>query len=529
MAAPASPTMPTDWWTSCRDASRWEGLFFWSSYFTDDLISGVERALALPGRIDAPARSRGWTGCGQPSTTIHTWWSSMASNDCSRPPARLGEVGLWVGPSARFSKWWAVGRARAPSFSLPGFWPQELDAFHEKAPRQVRPRARCATVDEGRRRDRPVPFGAARRALCALLTARRSRLWIGARRTLPGARAGRRGGASAPAAPAPAPDAPDRRVWRMIRELLLELDHRTGRMTTALLRHLAAFMSPVPAATLEVCYLLGRSGLDPDEVPTLRDLTGLLLESRLLFGLGPERGRAKKPASGSTRRCAATSSTRRSRWRRTRCRVCRSRVTPPGPTPWPLRRGTRPRSWGASSIALHRRRAGLARAAAGARPSALRVAFGVLRSRTESNTSPRWTTYADYIQLGIRLTDLARLVAPRRWHHGVRGDLGLFEDEDGPLYADELAWLYNDIGLTLCSEGEMQEAYAVWEQGFEINRLIDREGGQYVVQSLLHLGHVFLELGHLRHADRLPLRVRAGEPGPRRCRLPSADRRATRL
>jgi tetratricopeptide (TPR) repeat protein len=48
----------------------------------------------------------------------------------------------------------------------------------------------------------------------------------------------------------------------------------------------------------------------------------------------------------------------------------------------------------------------------------------------------------------------------------------------------------------------MADAYSLWEQGFEIDRVTDsdEEGGQYIVQSQLHMSHLFIELGRLPRA-----------------------------
>jgi len=118
----------------------------------------------------------------------------------------------------------------------------------------------------------------------------------------------------------------------------------------------------------------------------------------------------------------------------------------------------------------------------------------------ESNTASRWCKYDEYAGFGLRLIDLARrLAVEHSWDHVERHDQHLVEDENGPLYADELAWLYNDTGLIFCAEGHMQDTYRTWEQGYQLNRVIERgrRPGQYEVQSLLHLSHTFIELGDL--------------------------------
>jgi tetratricopeptide (TPR) repeat protein len=49
----------------------------------------------------------------------------------------------------------------------------------------------------------------------------------------------------------------------------------------------------------------------------------------------------------------------------------------------------------------------------------------------------------------------------------------------------------------------MHDAYALWEAGYEINKLIEQgqESGQFTVQSLLHLSHSFMEMGNLFVAE----------------------------
>lgn len=136
--------------------------------------------------------------------------------------------------------------------------------------------------------------------------------------------------------------------------------------------------------------------------------------------------------------------------------------------------------------------------------SMCRAAFGVLRSRMEANTVSRWTNYPDHIRRGVRLLYLVKSIDPDRgWDYFEPTHAHKRQTPEGILYADELAWLYNDIGLALCSEGYMSDAYALWEQGYEIDRVTDSEedGGQYIVQSRLHMAHLFLELGKLREAE----------------------------
>lgn len=128
-----------------------------------------------------------------------------------------------------------------------------------------------------------------------------------------------------------------------------------------------------------------------------------------------------------------------------------------------------------------------------------RSAFGVMRSRMEANTAARWTTYDDYLNRGIRLANLVKRLAPSMWDYMERSYAHGREDPQGPLYADELAWLWNDIGLAFYAQGAIADSYAVWELGYEIDRVTDtvEEGGQYIVQSRMEMTGVFLEMGKL--------------------------------
>ena len=121
----------------------------------------------------------------------------------------------------------------------------------------------------------------------------------------------------------------------------------------------------------------------------------------------------------------------------------------------------------------------------------------------EANSVARWTTYDDYIDVfEIPLVNLIKRVSPSMWDYMDRGYAASKEDRNGPLFADELAWLWNDLGLALYAQGAMIDAHAVWEVSYEIDRVTDsyEEGGQYLVQSRLDMAAAFLEMGRLEMA-----------------------------
>lgn len=132
--------------------------------------------------------------------------------------------------------------------------------------------------------------------------------------------------------------------------------------------------------------------------------------------------------------------------------------------------------------------------------------FALLRGTMAANTAGRWGAFDQYIGCGIRLARLAKALCVTAkvgtWSYCEYFDRGHIERTDAPLHSSEIAWLYNDIGLALSAEGALRDAYAVWEQAFEITRAMEhfKPGGGYRLEVLLNLTHVFIEMGRLREA-----------------------------
>jgi tetratricopeptide (TPR) repeat protein len=160
-------------------------------------------------------------------------------------------------------------------------------------------------------------------------------------------------------------------------------------------------------------------------------------------------------------------------------------------------------------------------------------AFGVLRSRMLANTVARWGSYSEYVHHLVRMVDLARAYAGMRqetetdreplfWNDCDPGLYGAKKgnpviDERGPLFGDELAWLYHELGLALFHEGAMIDCLSVWEQGLVVNKFLDGNRiGQYTFQAYCNLGAVSIQYGRLSTAREYLLlakeiSLRAGE------------------
>ncbi|HEX7183219.1 MAG TPA: SIR2 family protein [Thermoanaerobaculia bacterium] len=134
-----------------------------------------------------------------------------------------------------------------------------------------------------------------------------------------------------------------------------------------------------------------------------------------------------------------------------------------------------------------------------------RDAFGLIRTRMEANTAPRWCKYDRYVQFPLRVAVLAKLVAPDSWTYCEHGDAHRFvEDKCAPLYPAELAWLYNDIAIALSAHGCILDACSFWEQTYEICRVVEDPavGGGFHMEVLLSLAFTFIEMGRLPAACR---------------------------
>lgn len=131
-----------------------------------------------------------------------------------------------------------------------------------------------------------------------------------------------------------------------------------------------------------------------------------------------------------------------------------------------------------------------------------RAAFGILRTQWECITAARQKNFDAYGRFGIRLSNRARVASPRTWSYCDPMESETIESEGSPLFIAELAWLYNDVAFGLFSEGLLPDAFAVWEQTYEISRVLESVPpyGEYVVEALLNLTHTLIELGQMADA-----------------------------
>ena len=316
----------------------------------------------------------------------------------------------------------------------------------------------------------------------------------------------------------------DQRLREMMRIVLEDLDvgRRTG-ITLEFLERIGLFLNPVCERTLLLSYrealkAVSKEDPDPPEDELRRSASALycaLVAKGLLLPVGPEVGAPKCGIEGYTLHSTA---------RRLLFQPDQGQATDSLPA-----LGLSGFTSGRLGVAPDRGRCHQTRelfddlvlaasrcSREGAPRAALQLcrdAFGLVRTRMEANTAPVWSDYKKYLHFGLRLIPLAKQVSREHWTYCEHWDAREgAEHPDAPLYAAELAWLYNDTALALSGAGHVHEACALWEQTYEISRLLEnpRQGGGFHLEILLNLTFNFIETGylpaakgHLDNAERL--------------------------
>lgn len=131
-----------------------------------------------------------------------------------------------------------------------------------------------------------------------------------------------------------------------------------------------------------------------------------------------------------------------------------------------------------------------------------RSAFGLLRSRMSANGVPRWNNYHTFLNMLIALADAVRKATPEKgWTFADLHHRQACESENAVLDGSELAWLYNELGLTSLSCGNIMDAVHFWRLGHDINIVLDIEGHAHAFQSLCNLGLACIQRGELSIAQ----------------------------
>lgn len=486
--------------------TRFKGFFFWSSYYADDSLTGLDRALCYLGRDtgDGSRIQRFEESLQDPKRPCFLVFDGIERflDETENPE----EGAPFESNTSSFLAAMARKENASTVLLTSRLWPNiyNLPEFEDSRVHRMRiPLFVTADIET------VPPFNWIEHkrdlsALCSLLEGHIYGLVLAARMI---SRAGKAGAEEClkKIKRSLSDTSPHGRTSKMIHESIVSIDDEWNGLALKLLERLAVFMRPVTSSTLDICY---ESAVEQHGRGDSRGV-GSLIETLLATNL-VHKVRASPNRDAYTVHPIVRGYVYQRIHHATTDAI--PNFTLPGFTA-----GTATVDPGDSKEAaavvtdiFGRLHAASEKAAANdnenqdAAQRLCRAAFGVVRSRMESNTSPRWTTYDDYLRILIKTGNLAKKISPNVWDYAERHDLSSVEDVDGPLYADELAWLYNEIGLARYSEGTMQDAYGVWEQGHEINRVIDsfEEGGRYLFQSLCNLGAVYVHLGNLSTAER---------------------------
>jgi tetratricopeptide (TPR) repeat protein len=487
--------------------TRFRGFYFWSSYYADDSLTGIDRALCYLGRKWSKNLSRveRFQECLQEDSYFLVF---DGIERFLRETENPEEGSAFEPNTSDFLAAMAHKDNKSTVLLTSRLWPDVFNAKPFRKSKISRERIPLFTTADI---ERVPPFSWFENreeisALCSLLDGHIYGLVLAARMIMQAGREGahncwqriRRALYDTP---------PHARTSRMIHESIKAVDERWDGLALKLLERLAVFMKPVRDLTVEICYdaaLEGRAVAKPEKVGALIDV---LLSSRLLHKVQAKPGKYAYTVHPIVRGYVYH-----------RIHHASTDLIPnftlPGYTagtatvdPGNTKESARVvvdifNKLHAAAEREIKERGDKKEGQRNAR-NLCRASFGVVRSRMEAITTPRWSTYDDYLRILIKIGNLAKSISPRVWDYAERHDILSVEGWEGPFYPDELAWLYNEIGLTSYSEGTMLDALALWEQGHEINRVIDsvEEGGRYLFQSLCNLGAAYIHYGNINTAE----------------------------
>ena len=142
----------------------------------------------------------------------------------------------------------------------------------------------------------------------------------------------------------------------------------------------------------------------------------------------------------------------------------------------------------------------------------------LLRSNFACNSVPLWGKYRDYIDMLSATIDLLRNVAISEgedWLPGMiaereidKGDPTNRQEawfsDSGIASAEEMLYLYNELGLAYYNTGSVQDALSVWLLAFEWQKAVAKgdpsQGEMYDASLNSHIGMAELQLGRLQRA-----------------------------
>ncbi len=148
----------------------------------------------------------------------------------------------------------------------------------------------------------------------------------------------------------------------------------------------------------------------------------------------------------------------------------------------------------------------------------IRAVLDILRSNFACNSVPLWGKYRDYIEMLSFAIDLVRNEALSRsdakgqcdtWMPGETGtqpdgDPKDWESIEGIVSAEEMIYLYNELGLSYYHTGAVQDALSVWGLAVDWQRILKEQNLEqatmYAASLYAHITMAYVQMGRMESA-----------------------------
>jgi tetratricopeptide (TPR) repeat protein len=130
-----------------------------------------------------------------------------------------------------------------------------------------------------------------------------------------------------------------------------------------------------------------------------------------------------------------------------------------------------------------------------------RAVLEVLRSNFACNSVSRWGTFGDYVDMCSTALDLVKNLAMAIDETWVPGSASRYLSPCGAASAEEMLFLYNELGLAYYNEGAIQDALSTWGLAFEWQKAIARQdqhqGVMYAASLNSHMAMAYMQMGRM--------------------------------
>jgi tetratricopeptide (TPR) repeat protein len=141
----------------------------------------------------------------------------------------------------------------------------------------------------------------------------------------------------------------------------------------------------------------------------------------------------------------------------------------------------------------------------------IRAMIDILRSNFACNSVPIWGGFRDYIDMLSVTIDLLRnfaMATGQTWRPGEKQFRHVvpkpWSTLAGVASAEEMLYLYNELGLAYYNSGSVQDALSIWGIAFDWQKAVaiddPAQGTMYAASLNSHMGMAYMQLGWLHVA-----------------------------